>query len=76
MINEQLQDTSEKSIGFLILIPLLLGSWLLVTSLMEAIPELGVYNGKRILELYLRFAGAISGPRSQSGYAMDSDFIF
>jgi len=37
----------------LLLIPALLGLWLLVTSLAEVVPGLGLYDGKRFLELYL-----------------------
>ena len=48
-------STSYRSFGILLLVPILFGSWLVVTSLTEVAPELGLYNGKRILELYLIF---------------------
>ncbi len=40
-------------INILILIPALFGAWLAATSLTEVIPGLGLYDGKRMLELYL-----------------------
>ena len=43
----------KPSNPILILVPLLPALWLFSTSLAEPIPELGVYNAKRLLELYM-----------------------
>mgnify|MGYP001553960104 CR=1 FL=1 len=48
-----MQNTGSERIGILILIPVLFGLWLVVTSLSEVVPGVGLYDGKRILELYL-----------------------
>ena len=37
------------------MIPALFGLWLVATSISEAVPSIGSYNGKRMLELYLIF---------------------
>ncbi len=47
------QKSINRPIGFLILVPILFGLWLMITSMTEVLPELGVYDGKRVLELYL-----------------------
>jgi O-antigen ligase len=38
---------------FLLAVPVLFGTWLLVTALTDTVPGIGTYNSKRILELYL-----------------------
>jgi len=52
-VNLRTENSNNKPIGLLVIIPALYGLWLLTTSLTEVIPKLGIYNGKRILELYL-----------------------
>ena len=47
------RKSDYRPVSLLIAIPTLFGLWLVLTSLTEAIPELGIYNGKRILELCL-----------------------
>lgn len=53
MPEKYLQNFSIKSKDMLILIPVLFGAWLALTSLNGLVSGLGVYDGKRILELYL-----------------------
>ncbi len=53
MSEKYLQKFSVKSKNVLILIPVLFGAWLTLTSLNGLVPGLGIYDGKRILELYL-----------------------
>ena len=53
MADPQQQKSRNRSVGFLVVIPALFGLWLVITSLTEVVPELGIYDGKRILELYL-----------------------
>ena len=48
-----MQNSRPGLPGIPVLIPVLFGSWLLVSSLAETVPGLGLYDGKRMLELTL-----------------------
>ena len=47
------RKSDYRPVRLLIAIPVLFGLWLAITSVNEVIPELVIYNGKRVLELCL-----------------------
>ena len=47
------RKSDYRPVRILIAIPVLFGLWLVITSVNEVIPELVIYNGKRVLELCL-----------------------
>ena len=55
MTAKEQAESSLASTGILILVPMLFGSWLWLTSVADIVPGIAPFDGKRMLELCLIF---------------------